>query len=463
MRLAGALLRSAFLFAIPVVLVVLLWSPVAALFRAGPLQLLLGLFLSLVVAVALFRGAASMAIDILSGRYDDARALELETEDAKRIRVQHSPGGRWVDVGLFAVSSLVTVLLLEAAFRLFFPQPMYAIRYTSWGWWHESNVCITHGAEASHEGKVLRGEEFVTRLCYNAVGMRDIDRPLVKAPSTKRVVMLGDSYGEAIEVQFADTSAQVLERLLNRDIDAVATGRRELPSAPLAPVRAYDDLMDPITQGVWRALKREADALGAAVLAVSPHFRGENYDRRARFLAESGIAMMDVSDDDREAYHFRFDGHWNVRGNERAATLMAREIIANGLLAGGDVRKVEVLNSSMSAYSTCKQLRVFQEVAKAFGPDLVIVMYTGSESRNLADADICTSDGTGGITVHERTYSNGQQAARAIRSWIKTNSHFLTWLSDLFDRLPLFTEIRARLMQGQETVPFVEQHGGGPP
>lgn len=458
MRLVAAVVRATFIWAIPVLVAVLLWSPLNGLFAGNPLQILLGLFLVLVVLASLVRGALDMSRDLLAGRYDSERATErLAQEDQPDPKVRRS---RWLDLGLFTVSVLVTLVLLEVVFRLFLPQPLYAAQYTSWGWWHIPNTCVIHGADARTEGTVLRGTEFVTRLCYNSAGMRDVERTINKPADTKRILVLGDSYAEEIEVDYEHTVARLLEKALNADLAALP--ERPPAAAPATPAGPYDDILDPTTQAIWRTLVRES-AAGARVLAAGVHFKGQELDRRIQFMRELGASFVDVRDEDYDRYHFRFDGHWNELGTARAAGIIHQQIVRDGLLVrDAALRRVEVLNAGMTAYSSCKFLRVYQEIGRRYSPDLIIVIWTASDSRNDADRDICHLGPDGQLQIGERTYSGAQHVVRSIRSWIKTNSHFLTWVSDRVDGLPFMADLRRGFLQGQDDVRLLEGPGARP-
>lgn len=458
MRRVTALVRALFLWALPVLVVILLWRPIGDLVGGGLLQSGLALLLAIFL-LSLGRASFTLSRDLLTGRYDEARAA---ARSAAPAATRSAARGCLANIGLLLLSGLVTLLVLEFVFRAFLPQPLYAVAYTSWGFWHMPNTCILHGAEPSYENSILRGTEFVTHICYNAVGMRDVDRPTAKPPGTKRVLVLGDSYAEAMEVEDAQTSAKVLERLLNADIASLARAARPATNDRRGS-EPTGNVPDVPTRAIFRQLHQEAAAQDAPVLMALVHrtFYRPELERRIGFLEANGIYWVDVPDEDHERYHFRFDGHWNVAGNQRAAELIHAKIRDAGLL-GGDpsLQRVEVLNAGMSAYSSCKELRIYQEIGRRFDPDLVLRIYTGSDERNAEDADICLVDGSGNLTIRERTYSTVQHVVRGIRSWIKTQSHFLTWVSGRLDELPLLREMRTKLT-GPD-VPYVDQPSPSP-
>ena len=65
---------------------------------------------------------------------------------------------------------------------------------------------------------VIDGEP--VRIEFNRMGFRDVDHPVVKPPNTRRIVIIGDSFSEAVQVNLAETYFSRLETLLN---DAGAT------------------------------------------------------------------------------------------------------------------------------------------------------------------------------------------------------------------------------------------------
>lgn len=435
------ILRILLVFSVWLVVMSLLIGPVRGMAdHPGPLWILVGLLSLFVFSMA--RAAWSLSGDLLLGRY-------VPEAPSGRTTPRR---GRAMGMLLLLLSTALTLGVAEAVFRTFLPQPLYAIQFTTWGWWHRPNTCIVHGAEPSYEGRLLRGTEFVTTVCYNSLGLRGPERPLEKPSGVRRVVVLGDSYAEAMEVEYDQTAAAVLERLLNARLPAMAAAQRASPRT--APPSADDpQAPDPLGRAIWRRLHHEATARGAALMAANVHYLGSQKESRRSFLESSGVYWVDLSLNDiateRDRYHFRHDGHWNVAGNERAANLMADRIIAAGLLTG-DAKRVEVLNAGESGYSLCKQLRVFQEVASHYQPDLVVVVYTGSDGRNQEDTDICQLQPTGSLVIGERRYGPTQIVAREVRSWIKTNSHFGTWVLGRLDTLPLFAELRRILLQPQD-------------
>ena len=73
MRLLTQVVRAAFLWSIPALVGVLLWAPLTGLLSGGPLGVLLAGITGLFV-LSLVRAAVAMTADLVTGRYDAARA-----------------------------------------------------------------------------------------------------------------------------------------------------------------------------------------------------------------------------------------------------------------------------------------------------------------------------------------------------------------------------------------------------
>ena len=57
-------------------------------------------------------------------------------------------------------------------------------------------------------------------VSFNALGFRDVDHQVAKPAGVKRIVVIGDSFCEAIQVNLEETFQKQLERLLNADSSA---------------------------------------------------------------------------------------------------------------------------------------------------------------------------------------------------------------------------------------------------
>jgi hypothetical protein len=362
--------------------------------------------------------------------------------------VRSSPvgsGPSWGSVASRAlplVASLVLTLAFgELIFRTAFPQPLYAVTYAPWGFWHIPGTCLDHAPEPWHEGEIFVGHEFRTRVCYNSLGLRERELPLAKPPGTLRVVVLGDSYGEGMEVAFDQTVGQVLERALDDRMRELGPTRPSVAAPGPAPVpRGSDPDRWVATRAILHELQRHTAADGIPLLVANVQYRGADLALRASDLDTAGIPWVDLSlQDPAQAaiYHYRYDTHWNAAGHARAAGVIANAILARHLLGGGPAR-VEVVNGAMSAFSTCKELQVYDAIARRYAPDLVVVVYTGNDERNLADADMCRVGADGTLTVVPRTFSPLEMAVREVRGLLRSHSHLYAWLADRIALTPLF-------------------------
>lgn len=126
------------------------------------------------------------------------------------------------NVLLALVSVTLTVLLTESCIRLFIPQSdrfyradenLGSILKPNYrGWWY---------------GEYVSNREFANKVTTNSFGFHDVEHPLYNR-ATSRVVLLGDSYLEALQVPLEKTVARVLERELNQSEtrwEVIALGR----------------------------------------------------------------------------------------------------------------------------------------------------------------------------------------------------------------------------------------------
>lgn len=408
-----------------------------------------------IFAGSLIAAAARMTAELLSGRHDE----ELRAPRPEPVRAPHRKGSFLVGPSLMAFSGIATLLVLEVVFRTFFPQPLYAVRFAPWGFWHMENICLVHGSAPRNEGRILRGTEFITTVCYNSVGMREREVSLEKPADTGRILVLGDSYGEGLEVEYEETVGQVLERLLNGGARATSA---PFPTATLAPIPSPLPLAGPdwaVTRAVFGTLNQNVRADGARLLVANVHYQGEGFAIRRAFFEGEGIAWVDVALRDLASevptFHYRYDGHWNATGHARAAELIAAHIRQERYVESFE--RVEVLNASMSAYSTCKELAVYQNIGRAFDPDVVLVVYTAADERNLEDLDVCRpSEGIDRVTLHDRIYSPLQHFLRVVRSAIRANSHFGAWVLDGLGAVPFLNDLRFRLTEAEEPIRYVD-------
>jgi hypothetical protein len=133
------------------------------------------------------------------------------------------PHGRELLAGtvLASLGILVALIMLEVGVRwmhlvpdrLWEPDPLLGARLIpgARGWWTQED------------------REFVVPVQINHHGLRDVERDYAKAPGVFRVLIIGDSFVEAMHVPLEATFPRVLERQLNggangRRIEVLAAG-----------------------------------------------------------------------------------------------------------------------------------------------------------------------------------------------------------------------------------------------
>lgn len=72
------------------------------------------------------------------------------------------------------------------------------------------------------------GHKYVNRFRWNALGYFDHDHDLLKAKDVRRVVVVGDSFVEAIQVPLDKTFHKLLEQMLNRSSDSASATKFEV-------------------------------------------------------------------------------------------------------------------------------------------------------------------------------------------------------------------------------------------
>ena len=105
-----------------------------------------------------------------------------------------------------ALSSALGLLFAEAGVRLVRPQSLGV-------WAMTRDQFVVH--QANIEGfTTLQGKRFDT----NSVGMRDAEHALEKPADTFRILILGDSFMEAMQVEWADSLPALLEQKLTKSL-----------------------------------------------------------------------------------------------------------------------------------------------------------------------------------------------------------------------------------------------------
>jgi hypothetical protein len=126
---------------------------------------------------------------------------------------------------------VVTLGLLEISVRITMPFPE-SVRQScapDFGWRGKPN-----------QERTFSTDGYTHTVTFNSRGMHDSEHPLEKPPGTYRILMLGDSFVQAEQVNDAETSSRILEDLLNQS----ATGQKfEVISGGVAAWGTGQELM----------------------------------------------------------------------------------------------------------------------------------------------------------------------------------------------------------------------------
>jgi len=136
---------------------------------------------------------------------------------------------------LFATLFTLLLLLLlglgvsEAALRIFFPQPL-GVSYTGAG------ELPIHTPDYDFH---YMTDEFDIHTHFNSMGLRDREYASKKPPHTYRILVLGDSITEALQVEDREVYTEILEASLNTPASAT---RYEVINAGVSGYGAGDEL-----------------------------------------------------------------------------------------------------------------------------------------------------------------------------------------------------------------------------
>ena len=108
-----------------------------------------------------------------------------------------------VNGGLALVSFGVAVLLAELILRVAYPQQLGV-------WYSLRNGLVIHPPSTR-----VHLSSFRQDVAFNALGMRDVEHAVAKAPGVVRVLVLGDSFMEALQVRLEDSFPRLLEQRLS--------------------------------------------------------------------------------------------------------------------------------------------------------------------------------------------------------------------------------------------------------
>jgi hypothetical protein len=136
-------------------------------------------------------------------------AVADHTRPARRRRVSPRVAFGRLAAVLFGVA--VPLLCLEVALRLF--GPFLPGNYDT-GAYLVRDAELGHFHVAGFDGWI-KAPEFTTRVTINPLGLRDRRTSYAKVPGTYRVLLLGDSFVEAVQVNARDGVAERLEVALN--------------------------------------------------------------------------------------------------------------------------------------------------------------------------------------------------------------------------------------------------------
>lgn len=112
-----------------------------------------------------------------------------------------------------ALGLVLPLLVLEIALRLF--GPFLPGNYDT-GAYLVRDADLGHFHVRGFDGWI-KAPEFTTHVAINEHGLRDRRTSYEKPPGTFRIVLLGDSFVEAVQVKQSDGIAERLEAALNRD------------------------------------------------------------------------------------------------------------------------------------------------------------------------------------------------------------------------------------------------------
>jgi len=213
------------------------------------------------------------------------------------------------------VALIVSVALGEVSLRLFYPQPL--------GVWHHDPA----GLALHWPGRATYLPQFGQTVSINSAGMRDREHAVEKSPGVFRILVLGDSFMEALQVPFERSFPSLLERAL-----AQQTGKHvEVVNASVSGWGTDDELQYLETYG--RAWKPDL-----ILVAMTLH--------------------NDISDNLRERFHTVKGGAVTATVGEPASFWRYRIVLLQGFLATRS-HAFQLLNRARRAgemRSTARQL-----------------------------------------------------------------------------------------------------------
>jgi hypothetical protein len=116
-------------------------------------------------------------------------------------------------VALILIGALSGLIVLEIGARLLLPPA--DILFENYGDTYMCAPGVGWRGRPNYRGMLTR-EEYTHLVEFNTIGMYDSDHPFEKTKNVFRILWLGDSFAQALQVGETDTAHQQLENLLNQ-------------------------------------------------------------------------------------------------------------------------------------------------------------------------------------------------------------------------------------------------------
>jgi len=182
----------------------------------------------------------------------------------------------WLVNGVLVIGSMAAALgLTEVTIRLAAPQPT--------GLSHQDR----YGLAMHYPGITRRLAQYGHDVTFNSAGMRDREHTLAKPPGVFRILLLGDSFMEALQVPFEAS----LPSLLERDLEAQTGKRVEVVNGGVSGWGTDDELRYLTEYG----LKYQPDLVVVAMTLhndISDNLREDWHTMRGGQLADQPRAPM---------------------------------------------------------------------------------------------------------------------------------------------------------------------------
>ncbi len=122
--------------------------------------------------------------------------------------------GLLLNIGLACVSLLITLAFAEVTWRMLVPEPFQR------EYWDP--VVFARGP--AHAEWVSASDEYSTTIRTNSDGFRGPDFPAVPNPAVRRILVVGDSFVAANQIDEGKRFVDVLPRALGSDAEVVGIG-----------------------------------------------------------------------------------------------------------------------------------------------------------------------------------------------------------------------------------------------